>query len=737
VLYEMATSERAFPGGTAAVVHDAILHQPPRPIGQLNPELLVGLEPIVGRALEKDRGRRYQGAADMRADLERLKRDTESGRSPAASPGRAAPVPAVWVVTRWKIVVCTLVVALLIASGLYIYWQRKSNLLTDKDTIVLADFANSTGDPVFDDTLKHPLMVALAQSPFLDIISDRKVSATLKQMTRPANTPLTVAVTREVCQRSLSKAYVAGAIAVLGSDYVVGLKAVNCHTGDTLAQAEVMAPSKQKVIGALGEAAAKLRGELGESLVTIQKFDVPLYQSTTSSLEALREASLGDRAAAETGAAEAIPHFERAVTLDPDFATAHAWLAYEYFDIGESLLAAKSATKAYELRDRATDRERMQINAIYHTFVTGDLEKAAQAYRLMADSYPRAESPHSNLGYIYAQLGQNEKFLAESQLALRLNPSGSSYSNVAAAYMSLGNLKEAKATSAEARAHHLGVNSDHNNMYLVAFLEHDNATMERESAWAMGKPGVEDWMVYFESCTKAYSGALNEARELSKRAWGSATAAGEKETAAGYKADAALREALFGNASEAKKLAQAALTESRNQDVEAASALGYVFAGDVVHAQSLADEMATRLPYNTVVQFTYLPVIRGEIALESGNPARAIELLRAASPYELGQPAQNILLNLYPIFIRGEAYLAVHDGPAATAEFQKIPDHSGIVANQNIGALAHLELGRAHVLAGEAEKARAAYQTFLTLWKDADPDIPILKAARAEHAKLQ
>ena len=739
VLYEMATGQRAFSGNTATMIHHAILHLVPPPIRQLNPAISAGLEPIICKATEKDRDLRYQSAADMRTDLRRLQRDSESGQRSAARSGKVAvaDAPAARVAKFWKIAVPFLLAAVLVSGGLYYRVHQQSKHLTETDSIVLADFSNSTGDAIFDDTLKRALVVALTQSPFLNILPDSKVSATLKQMTRPVNTPLTAAVTREVCQRTGSEAYVAGAIAFLGSDYVVGLKAVNCQTGDTLAQEQSTATGKEKVIGALGDAAAKLRGQLGESLVTVQKFDVPLFQATTSSLEALKEASLGYRAENEIGPAEARPHFEKAVALDPNFAVAYTWLALESFDLGEASLAAKNATKAYELRDRTTERERLNINAVYHTFATGNLEKAAQAYELMADSYPRAASPHGNLGYIYAQLGQNEKFLAESQHALRLNPSGQAYSNVAAAYMSLSRLKEAKATSAEARAHHLGVNSDHNNMYLVAFLEHDKATMEREAAWAMGKPGVEDWMLYFESCTSAYSGGLKKAREISRRAWGSAAAAGEKETAAGYQADAALREAQFGNASEARKLAPQALAASRGQDVEAASALAYALAGDVARAQSLADEMAKRFPDNTVVQFTYLPVIRGQIEVASGNPAQAIQSLRVAAPYELGQPAQNILLNLYPVYVRGEAYLAVHDGPAAAAEFQKIPDHSGIIVNQNIGALAHLQLGRAYVLEGEADKARSAYKDFLTLWKDADPEIPILKQAKAEYARLE
>jgi tetratricopeptide (TPR) repeat protein len=411
-------------------------------------------------------------------------------------------------------------------------------------------------------------------------------------------------------------------------------------------------------------------------------------------------------------------------------------LAASYFDAGEDSLAAISATKAYELRDRVSERERLQITAHYHTMVTGNLEKAAEAYELLADTYPRLASAHGALGYTYVQLGRNDKFLAESQLALQINPGVREYGHLIPAHMVLGQLEEAKAALAQSQSHFSILPEDHANRYLIAFLEHDTATMDREVAWAAGKPGVQDVMLYYESCTSGYFGRLKKARDLSNLASNSARAGGEKETAASYQADEALREALFGNASEARKRAATALATSNSREAQVATALAYGFVGDIAPAQRIAANLAKQFPEGSVVQLNYLPAIRGEIALSSGNPTRALELLETSQPYELGYPGQTILLNLFPIYVRGEAYLAALNGPAAVAEFQKILDHPGIALNQPIAALAHLQLGRAQALAGNQDKARAAYQDFFTLWRDADPDIPILRQAKAEQAKL-
>ncbi len=738
VLYEMVTSQRAFPGDTAAVVYDAILHRAPQPIPQLTSEVVPGLEPIISKALDKDRNLRYQSAGEIRTDLQRVM--AASGlSSPTVAFDHAKPVKTSQPRPRkrWRILtpVLVLMAAALVSGGFY-YRSVKLNRLTDKDTIVVADFVNSTGDVVFDATLKQALAIALRQSPFLNILPDSKVSETLKLMTYPENTPVTASVAREVCQRTGSKAYVAGNITRLGSEYVIGLTAINCQDGETLSQQQVTSEVREKVIPMLGAAAAKLRSNLGESLATVQKFDVSLPQATTASLDALKEYSLGNQIEIEKGPTAAVPHYEKAVALDPQFASAYGRLAASYFDAGEDSLAAISATKAYELRDRVSERERLQITAHYHTMVTGNLEKAAEAYELLADTYPRLSSVHGALGYTYVQLGRNDKFLAESQVALRLNPGVREYGHLIPAHMVLGQLEEAKTALAQSQSHFSILPEDHTNRYLIAFLEHDNATMDREVAWAAGKPGVQDLMLYYESCTNGYFGRLKKARDLSQLASNSALAGGEKETAASYQADEALREALFGNAPEAKRRAATALAASNSREVQVASALAYAFVGEISPAQRIAANLAKQFPEGSVVQLNYLPAIRGKIALSSGNPNRALELLETAQPYELGYPGQTILINLYPIYVRGEAYLAARNGPAAVAEFQKILNHPGIALNQAIAALALLQLGRAQVLAGNQDKARAAYQDFFALWRDADPDIPIFHQAKAEWTKL-
>jgi eukaryotic-like serine/threonine-protein kinase len=731
VLYEMATGQRAFTGNTAAIIRDAVLHMPEVPVRQLNSELPVELEVVIARALEKDRDRRYQSAVEIQADLRQVS-------PPEIIRVKTNPAALSRERTRTRRVAAALVVLICagLIAGAFYYRAQRAKRLTEKDTIVLADFSNSTNDPVFDGTLKQGLSIALSQSPFLKILPESKVRSTLRLMTKPADAALSGDSVSEVCQRSGSKAYVAGAIAALGTEYVIGLQAVNCQIGETLAEEQVTAKSKEEVISALGRAASGLRQKLGESISTIKKFDVPLREATTGSLDALKEYTLGGQVENQKGAVAAIPHYEKAIALDPSFAKAYSGLATLYFDAGESSLAAKYATKAYELRDRGTDLEKVQIDSAYHSFVTGDLQKVAEAYQLWSDLRPQSPSPHVNLGFIYTQMGQNEKALTETLQGLRLGQDGEVYSNTISAYIALNRLKEAKATFAEAESGHFGMPVDHNNLYLVAFIEHDRQAMAREAAAVAGQPGVEDQSLYFQSCTQAYFGKLKEARELSRRAFDSAIRADQKETAAGYRADAAMREALFGNFSEAEREVRNTLDASSGQDLKAVVALAYAFAGDRKRAQSLADDLASKFPENTLVQMNYLPAIRGQIAVDAGNPEGAIELLKPARPYEIGQPAQATMINLYPVFVRGEAYLAIHDGGAAAAEFQEVLNQPGMVLNEPIGVLAHLGLARAYAFQGEKEKARLASQEFLTLWKDADPDVPVLKQALAENAKL-
>ena len=741
VLYEMASGRMAFSGNSAAVVHDAILNREPVSLARMNPELPPRLEEIIGKALEKSRKLRYQSAAEIRADLQRLERDTGPATlSEASSIGRAGEDfstsrPAG---IRWKVTVAVVMMVGVLAASGYFYFHRTQKL-TDKDTIVLADFTNTAGDPVFDGALRQGLTVELEQSPFLSLLSDRRIQQTLLMMGQPADARLTPEIARELCQRTESAVVLDGSIASLGNQYVLGLKAGNCRTGDALAAEQVTADGKERVLKALGEAAVKLRGKLGESLITVQKFDTPVEQASTPSLEALQAYSLGWKTRVAKGDdAGAVPLLQRAVRLDANFAMAYAALGASYFNLGEAGLGAESTKKAYELRDRVSDREKFYIESHYHSIVTGDLEKARQSYELWAQTYPRDWVPPDNLGGIYRILGQYDKRLAENRETLRLDASGVSYAYLVYPYLNLNRLKEARAVAAEAQAKNLDSPLLRGALYLLAFLENDAAGMEEQVAWSTGKPGIEEVLLSYEADTAAYSGRLGKAREFSRRAVAAAARAQEKETAAGYEAAASLREALFGNPSESRERASAALALSAGRDVVFGAALALAFAEDASRAQALADELAKHFPEDTVVQFNYLPTIHAQIAFLRNVPSKAIEALQAAAPYELGSPVSGGAFSpaLYPVYVRGEACLAAHQGSEAAAEFRKILDQRGVVLNEPIGALAHLGLARAYTLEGDIAKAKAAYQDFLTLWKDADPDIPILLAAKADYAKL-
>jgi eukaryotic-like serine/threonine-protein kinase len=740
VLYEMAAGRMAFSGNSAAVIHDAILNREPVPLARVNPQLPPRLEEIIGKALEKDRKLRYQSAADIQADLQRLKRDSESAKAPATASGgvkenlRELGRPG----KRWKVIVPAAIVFVALAASSYFYFHRTQKL-TDKDTIVLADFTNTAGDPVFDGTLRQGLTVQLEQSPFLSLLSDRRIQQTLRMMGQPADVRLTPEIARELCQRTESAVVLDGSIASLGSQYVLGLKAGDCRTGDALASAQVTAEGKERVLSALGEAAANLRGKLGESLTTLQKFDTPLEQATTPSLEALQAYSLGWKTRVAKGDdAAAVPLLQRAIHLDPNFAMAYAALGASYFNLGEARLGAENAKKAYELREHVSEREKFYIESHYHSIVTGDLEKARQAYELWAQTYPRDWVPPDNLGGIYRILGQYEKRLAENRETLRLDASGVSYAYLVYPYLNLNRLEEARGVAKEAQAKNLDSPLLRGALYLLAFLENDTTGMEQQVAWSTGKPGIEEVLLSYQADTAAYSGRLGKAREFSRRAVGSAGRVEEKETAAGYEAEAALREGLFGNATEARQRAAAALAISTGRDVQYGAAMALALAGDASRAQVLADDLEKHFPEDTVAQFNYLPTIRAQLALSRNDSSKALEALQSAIPYELGSPVSGGAFSpaLYPVYVRGESYLAGRQGSEAAAEFQKILNQRGVVLNEPIGALAHLGLARAYALNGDAIKSKAAYQDFLTLWKDADPDVPILIQAKAEHAKL-
>jgi len=766
VLYEMATGALPFRGDTSGIIFDGIMNRAPVAPVRLNPELPPKLEEVIKRALEKDRELRYQHASDMKSELMRIRRDSESdrkamlgessGSQPAAQvavessrqveavqarapsgpqPVAAAParkVPA-WI---WSVGVAALVV---LAVG-FLYWRsRQSAKLTEKDTVVLADFSNTTGDPVFDGTLRQGLSAQLEQSPFLNILSDERVAQTLAMMTQPKDARLSRELAREVCQRTGSAATLEGTISSLGSQYVIGLKAVNCRTGDSLAEEQVTANGKEQVLKALGEASSRLREKLGESLASVKKFDVPAENVTTSSLEALQAYSLGyDAQNTRSDFSAAIPHFQRAINLDPNFAMAYARLSTSFGAVGESTRAEEMIRKAYELRDRVSEREKFYIESHYEGYATGNIENGRRIYESWAQAYPRDVVPPTNLGVIYAQIGDYEKSLTAAQQALKADPgSGLSYANLVNSYIEVNRLDEAQTTAQEARAHNLDIPFLNIYLYQVAFLQKDATGMEREAAAVIGKPGIEDFMLFLEADTAAYGGQFSKARELTRRADESAQKADEKETAAYYEALAALREAVVGNAGRAKEQAQAALKLSNGKHVEALAAMAVALSGEASQAGRLAADLAKRFPENTLVQSNYSPTIRAAADLSAHQPERAIEELKATAPYELGAPYAGGTFAMFPVYLRGEAYLASRKGPEAAAEFQKILDRPGVALNQIIAPLAHLGMGRAYALSGDKAKAREAYQDFFALWKDADPDVPILKEAKAEYGKLQ
>jgi len=738
VLYEMATSTRPFRGESTGTILESILNRVPVPPVRLNPDVPAELERVIDKCLEKDRNLRYQHASDIRTDLQRLKRDTKSG----GVTSRAEP--AVTTVTRWKMIVPAAALLALSVTA-YFYFDRAPTL-TDKDTIVLADFDNTTGDPVFDDTLRQGLSVELQQSPFLSLISDRQVQTQLALIGQPREARLTADVAQQICERTASAIVLEGSIASLGSQYVLGVRAKDCNTGNILNEQQIQAARREDVLNSLSEIVRTLRTRLGESRATVEKHSTPLADATTPSLEALKAYSTGMKVNVASGTAAAIPFFQRAVAIDPKFAIAYASLGLAYSGAGESVLSAQNTTRAWQWRDRVSDRERFFIDFTYDRQVTGNLEKAYQTLELWLQTYPRGplSEPHPEalLGGLATQgTGRFDRGIETARKLTVADPDFLyGYANLASAYFYVDRFEEAESVLRRATERKLEDPGLLMFGYNLAVLMGDKGQMDRTVALAKGIRGAAHPLANAEALALVRSGRLKLARQSSDRARELAGQAGGREAAASYQAARAVWEAVCGHAAAAKTNAAAALALSNGRDVEYAVGLAWALSGDSSRSQPLADDLEKRFPEDTFVRFTYVPVLRALSALERGKPTDSVEQLQVALPYELAVNGLNFnfyLGGLYSAYVRGEALFAAHRYADAVAEFQKILHHRGIVGTDPIGALAHLQLGRAFALSGDLVKSKTAYQDFLSLWNDADPDIPIFKQAKAEYAELQ
>jgi tetratricopeptide (TPR) repeat protein/tRNA A-37 threonylcarbamoyl transferase component Bud32 len=764
MLYEMATGTAPFRGDTAALIFQAILDRAPTPPIRLNPDLPAKLEDIISKALEKDRNLRYQHASEMRADLQRLKRDTDSSRTavpvamePAAasSSGPAAPSqtpasgtavaiqtpasrtgiggPALRRHRAWAWGALVPVIAVLSVAGAYLYFHR-ARPLTVRDSILLADFVNTTGEPVFDGTLKQALAVQLQQSPYLNIVAEQRVRETLRYMGRSPDERVNGAVAREICERESIKAALNGSISALGSQYVVSLDAINCRTGDTLAREQVTADAKEKVLPALGGAASHLRNQLGESLASIQKFDKPVEEATTSSLEALKAYTQGSETASLGEEIKAIPFFERAVELDPNFASAYALLAGIYSNSGEEERSIEYEKKAFALRERVSEREKFGIDTNYHWMVTGDLDKEMQTEELFRRAYPRDGDPANNLAFndcIF--LGQFEKAVQMGKEAIRVSPHVPAYAFVACGYLGMNRAEEARSLLENEALKNSDSGAIHWQLYAAyASLENESG-MQRELQWASSNVQGTGIVGFSAVGRAAHKGQLRKARGLSAQALQTSLGNNFKGVAAGVAAFQALIEAEVGNFGQTRERASASMALSRTRTNLPSIAVALALAGDSNHARSVIDELKSRYPSDTQVNQVFVPCALA--LLESkprGDPVKVIQILQPTARYELG-----IGFSFLPIYVRGLAYLRGGQGREAAGEFQKILDHRAWGAVIPAYALSLVWLARANALAGDTVGSRTAYQDFFALWKDADPDIPILKEAKVEYAKLQ